>query len=104
VAELRDLLGLLAAQHVDDVSCCKSKTAAALAAVNARQKLACRLRRIDYLRWREAVIAIAARFARLAEIREQAHSSAAGGFSQTQHRVKLRARQPLVRRVGFRHF
>ena len=48
----------------------------------------------------EAVVAIAARLARFAEIREQAHAAARRRFAQPEQRIELAALDALVRVVG----
>ena len=50
----------------------------------------------------EAIVAIAASFAGFAEVIEQAHAAASGGFSQTDQGIELDTRHPLEGVVGLR--
>ena len=92
---LRDLLGALAAQHVDQVHRAETLAAVLVEAVNARQRLARGLGRIPGGGRIEAVVAgvlmRCASAARFAEISQQANSPAVVRLGQRQQRVELAA-------------
>jgi len=104
MAEARDLFGHLAAQYVDHVRGREAEAARLLAAEDRRQQLARVLGRVAQRRRCQAVVAVAAGAAGLAEVREQAHTATVGRLGQGQHRVELGARQPFVVLVGLRLF
>src|SRR5437899_9822558 len=79
VAELRDALGIPAEQYVDHVP----RAEALAGAIDAGQRLLRGHRAVPYPRRIQAVVAVAARPARLAEVREHLDPAAAGGFGQS---------------------
>src|SRR6266516_8038275 len=78
VTELRDAPFGAAEQHVDHVPCAE----ALAGAVDAGQSLLRDHRAVPYPRRIQAVVAVAAGPARLAEVGEQLDAAAAGGFGQ----------------------
>src|SRR6266581_6899978 len=91
VTELRDALGRPAEQHVDHMPCAE----ALASAVDAGQSLLRDHRAVPYP-WRiQAVVAVAAKPARLAEVGEQLDAAAAGGLGQPHQGVELAHRRAL---------
>src|SRR4029079_17240397 len=88
----RDALALLAAQHVDQMHGAEPLAGA----VDRGERLAGRLGRIPGLRRIDARVAVAACCARFAEIIEQSHAAAAGGFAQAEQGVELGGGNALV--------
>ena len=76
------------------------KAARPLRAEHARQRHLRLARRIPCVRRFETVVAVAARLARFAEIREQPHAPASRRFAQAEQRVELAGLHALVRVVG----
>src|SRR4029078_2803807 len=95
VAELRDLLGRLAAQDVDQVADAEARPARLLEPVDARERHPRRLARVPGRRRRAAVVARvlerAARRARFAEVGEQAQAPAVVRLGEREQRVELAA-------------
>ena len=108
VAELADLVGVGAAQHVDQVRGAETLAAA----VDTAQRLACDLGRIPGAHRLQAVVAVAAHAGAvaaglaftnilLAERGQQCLPSAAGGFAIAQQLVQLAPLQRLALVAGF---
>ena len=91
VAVLGDLVGDLAAQHVDQVAGAEADAALVLEAVDAGQQLARRLGAVPGVGIRQAVVAIATRGAGLAEVSQQPHAPAIVRFGECQERIELAA-------------
>ena len=101
VAELRDLLGHAADQHVDQVHGAEALPGA----IGAGQQLSARRPCRPKLRRRQAVVAVAARLRRdvLAEVAEQARCAGSRAVSHSaEQRVELAARHALERVAGRR--
>ncbi len=87
-----DALARLAAQHVDDMHGAEALTGA----VDRRERLLRGDGRVPGLGRLEAGVAVAARSARLAEVGEQAHATAARRLAQAEQRIELGGADPLV--------
>src|SRR6185295_11183411 len=91
VTKLRDLVGALAAQHVDQVAGAEARAAGLLEAVDARERHPRGLGRIPRRRRLAAVVARVllrtAGRARFAEVREQADAAAIVGLGEREQRV-----------------
>src|SRR6202012_3781706 len=95
-AQLLDAFGGVAAQDVDQVAGAE----ALAAAVDRRQRLLRRLGAVPDPGRGDAVVAVAAGPAFLAEIAEQAHAPATGGLGQADQRVELAVGEALVIVLG----
>ena len=89
VAILRHLVGQLAAQHIDQMAGAETLPAVLVKAVNATEYLARSIGRVPGGRRKQAVVAIPAVAAGLAEIAKQAHAPAVGRLGQGQQGVEL---------------
>ncbi len=96
VPTLQHLLRALAHQHVDDLLRAEGEAAVLFAAVDAREQLLRRLGTVELVGRCEAVVAVAARAAGLAEIIEQVLPPAAHGLAQAEHGIELCRGDPLV--------
>lgn len=102
VTALQHLFGTPATQHFDQMARAEIEAARALRAEHARQRHLRLTRRVPCRRRLEAGVAIAARAARLAEVRKEAHPAARCRLAQPEQRVELRRLNALVRVVGIR--
>src|SRR6185312_4459030 len=101
MTELLNLRRVLAAQNVDDLLRAERESTGLLTAEDTGHQLSRGLGTIPLLRWRQAIVAVTARLARLAEIIEQSHATAIGRFAQAKNRIEFRRKYPLVFLGGF---
>src|SRR5690242_20284374 len=100
MAVLGDLGGLLAEQDVDNVTGAEPLVPLAAQPVHRGQQFLRGDRAVPRLRRRQAGVAVAARFALLAEVAEQLYAAASHRLAEREHRIEVLALPAAVRLIA----